>query len=213
MDTKITPYVKVIANAVERDQDALRDFLRKHGVPGTDRMTKDELQKVLTGFLAKNRQMHDAFKAWVLKRAGKIRYKNDDGDYGPQAETNDIPFLLRAPEDSESSTVTATVQTTPVAPTSFWSGVSMNSLLDFASSNFNTYASVVKSQNEKAIVDAAVEKDRLAAQMSGSGSGGGTQASGTPKWVWPVVGLVVVGAVVAIVVTVSKKGKPAASAS
>lgn len=213
MDNKITPYVKVIANAVERDQDALRDFLRKHGVPGTGRMTKDELQKVLTGFLAKNRQMHDAFRAWVLKRSGKIRYKNDDGDYGPQPETNDIPFLLRAPEDSESSTVTATVQTTPVAPSGFWSGVSMNSLLDFASSNFNTYASVVKSQNEKAIVDAAVEKDRLAAQMSGAGPGTDTPTSNTPKWVWPVVGVVLAGAVGAIIFAVSKKSKATSSAS
>lgn len=199
LQSQLGPEIQVIAFAVERDSSSLSDLLRRNGAlipPGT---TKLQLQKIVTQSLMDSETFRREFKNWVLQRSGLKQFSNAAG--------STIEFLpglggIASAATSASSSTTATTPPATAAAavnSSFWSGVTLNGLLDFASTNYNNYASVVKSQADKSIVDSAIERERLS-QETGAGASGGTS-----KAVWVIVGILAVAGIGTAIYFATKK--------
>lgn len=200
LQNQLGPEIQVIAFAVERDSSSLSDLLRRNGALIPTGTTRDQLQKIVTQGLMDSETFRKEFKNWVLERSGLKQYSNATGD---------AIQLLPGLGGISSAASSASSSTTPAAPpataaaavnNSFWSGITLNGLLDFASTNYNNYASVVKSQADKSIVDSAIERERLSQE-----TGAGNSSQGTSKAVWIVVGLLAVAGIVTAIYFAKKK--------
>lgn len=200
---KVRPHIVVISNAVEKDNAALKQFLRQNGVANTDSLTKDQLQRVITVALSKDRRFYDQFRVWVIKRSGALSRAKTSG----YAAADGVPALLSTdvygPQNDPALSSATNAPGTKEAP-GFWSDIDMNSILNFAATNFNTWADVTKSNNEKDIVNAAIEKERLQQQTVANNTSAGTK----PKTGWyifgAVAGLAVLGTAIYLVTKKTK---------
>lgn len=171
MNKDLTSTVQVIAFAIERDTESLRDLLRKNGIDAAG-MSKDDLQRVVTTALTDSVTFRREFTKWVMDRHG-YTYTNATGP------TTDFGMLGMGTNQSAASQIMQPIP--PAAPVK--SGLSVSTILDFVTNNFNTYASVMQSQTDKAVVQAAIERDRLAQATSSNGGSGSSQKSNTVLYV------------------------------
>lgn len=194
---KLDSTVLVIANAIENDTDSLRALLLRNGALVTPVTSKGELQKIVTSSLKGSATFRKEFSNWVAERSG-IGYSNAAGDV--VLGLPGIGGMVNIP------TTAQTVNTKPAeAPKSqgFWSNVSLNSLLDFAKDGMNNYVDVVKSSTDKAIVDSALERERLALQTGGSYNVKPANQSNTTLYV--VLGLLAVAGIGTAIYFATKK--------
>lgn len=158
--------IEVVATAVEKDTLSLKKLLLRNGVNAIS-STKDQLQKIVTSALQESDTFRKEFRDWVVERSGITNYVNADGN--PITDLFGLPFssgaaagvAATAGANSGSSTTTTTPPPAQQSGGGFFSGVTLNSLLDFAKNGLNNYTSIVTSKNDKAMVDAAIEKERL----------------------------------------------------
>ena len=178
MNKTTTSAVQVIAYAIEKDTNSLKELLNRNGITVNNNTSKDELQFIVTTALANSPTFQNEFKKWVMLRTNLTDYANSDGPLdggvgyqfgqsGALVTTNSntaqtFGGLSFSSPNSPASTPTNSTTTAP--KTGFWSGVSLNSILDFAKDGMNNFVTLQQSKNDKAIVDSALEKERLVAQ-------------------------------------------------
>lgn len=199
--------IEVIATAVEKDTDSLKQLLIRNGVMAAN-ATKDQLQGMLTSALQTSETFRNEFRNWVIARSGVGSYLNADG---ADPTVNPFASLFPGPAGAVATGVNMGLGIqageTPAAATTatgggFFSGVTLNSLLDFAKTGLNNYTDIVKSKTDKAIVDAAVEKERLNQATSGTS----ISSDGTgKKWLYVVLGIMAVAGIAGGIYYYNKK--------
>ena len=208
---KIKSALKVIATAINRDTEALIDFLKIQGIKVDNNPSKAELQLIVTKALANSKSFAENFKNWVKDRYNQ-QYKNVIGDgigysFGQSGALNlsnsstSSIFGTNTPSIVSTQGVNSTTTTTTNAQNGFWKDVDFNTILDFTKDSLNNFVTLQQSKTEQAIVDAALQKELLQQQQSGSLS----PTSGNNTTTIVVVSLLVVALVGAGIYFYSKK--------
>lgn len=226
---KIKSTIKIMAYSINKDKEGLIELMKKNGVAVEDNISKGKLRVLLVKLLKESKTFREEYKNWVLAKSGhkipketlvkkpssveefgNLKWQNAEGstfNFDPlNLGTIPVTGIGTTPTSTSTTTpngtpVSGTSTTTPKPSGDFWD-VSLSDILDFAQTGLNTYATSVQSNADTAVVNAAVEKERLK-QEGISGPDGAMPVS--KKITYVVVGLIAVSAVVYGIYYMNKK--------
>lgn len=188
MSSKSKSAVKVIAYAIEKDTDSLKQLLTRNGILLEANVTKDQLQQIVTKALIKSKTFRDEFKNWVFERTDFHHFANVTGSFSADPTIGGgigfIPGSSGAYQTTNSQTQQTfgglTINPAGTSATSAGTGspattptvgawhMDLNTLLDFAKDGLNTFSTVSQSKSEAAISNNALEIERLRLQNEAS---------------------------------------------
>lgn len=213
---KIKSTIKIMAYSINKDKKGLIELMKKNGVAVEDDISKSKLRVLLVKLLKESKTFREEYKKWVLEKSGHtnsvevVLSKNKNiqnlnketfGDFQwGNAEGYSFNFNpLNLPDPVQTTTTTtgnppsgtSTNNNTTQPKGGFWD-VSLSDILEFAQTGLNTYSTSMQSNADIAIVNAAVEKERLN-QEGISGPDGAMPIK--KKVTYVVVGLVAISAI------------------